>query len=122
MAAMAEQIGLAGSAMARVRPVDPLAVGAGHQEEPFTRRRVAEIGRIEDAPLDLEPGALQGGCPGAKIFAVPALDRFSGAQIKRAPIDEFRYVLDEQPPNSQFGAPMNDRPGVHAALIVDRFA
>jgi hypothetical protein len=96
VAAMAEQVGLAGSAMARVRPVDPLAVEAGHQEEPLPRRRVAEIARIEDAPLDLEPGALQCRCPGAEIFAAPAFGS-SSAQIERALIDEFRYVLDEQP-------------------------
>src|SRR5271166_6025987 len=96
VAAVAEQVSLAGSAVGRVRPVYALAVGAGDQEEPLTRRRVAEIGRIEDAPFNLEPGALQCRCPGAEIFAAPAFDRSSGAQIERAPIDEFRYVLDEQ--------------------------
>ena len=85
MAAVTQQVSLAGAAVGGIWPMDPLAVGAGHQKETLACRRVAKISCIEHAPVELEPGALQGRRPGAEIFAAPALDRPSGAQIERAP-------------------------------------
>src|SRR6516225_1193200 len=86
------------------------------------RSRVAEIGGIEDAPVELEPGALQRRCPGPEVFAAPAFDLPYGPQIEGAQIDEFRHVLVVQPAKPQIGAHGNVRAGVHTALIVDRFA
>jgi hypothetical protein len=111
----------AGLRVRRRRPGDLMPAAARHDEQPLPCRRVAVVGGVEDAILDLVAERLERLEERPVRLALLALQRLA-VRADRAPRAELRHVLDQDRVDVELLRPFQDVPGARARLRVDRAA
>ena len=108
--------------MRRLRPVDPPASAPDRLEEKApARRRVPEVGAVEDAPFDLVVARFDRRQPRTEAIALARLER-APARAERPPFDELRDVLDDEPPDEKLVEPGEDQFRLRPELVAPRLS
>jgi len=117
-----QSIRLGDARMGRFGPLQRFAIGASDEEESLSGRGLPKIRRVKDPPVDLEPESFDRLDPRLEILAAARLERTTGTDVDRTPVNELAYVFHDETANAKFREPSNDMLRVRPLLITCGFA